>query len=109
MLREQKNIDCSDALGVDELVRLLERCDAFRKPQRFADVLLACDCSARGPQTLNESAFPQRQRLTSILKAAQSVITSVIAETAIAEGLDGKQIGERVHAARVSAVALHIN
>ena len=109
VLREQNNIHSSNASGADELVRLLERCDAFRKPQRFADLLLTCECSARGPQTLSESAFPQRQRLTSILKAAQSVITSVIAEAAIAEGLDGKQIGERVHAARVSAVAPHIN
>ena len=108
MLREQNNIHSSDALDAGELVRLLERCDAFRKPQRFADVLLACDCSARGSQTLNESAFPQRQRLTGVLKAAQSVVTSVIAEAAIAQGLDGKQIGEQVHAARVSAVALHI-
>ena len=109
VLREQNNIHSSNAMGADELVRLLERCDAFRKPQRFADVLLACDCSARGPQTLDESAFPQRQRLSGILKAAQSVVTSLIAEAAIAEGLDGKQIGERVHAARVSAVAPHIN
>ena len=109
VLREQNNIHSSNAMGAEELVRLLERCDAFRKPQRFADVLLACDCSARGPQTLDESAFPQRQRLSGILKAAQSVVTSLIAEAAIAEGLDGKQIGERVHAARVSAVAPHIN
>ena len=28
-------------------MRLLERCDAFRKPQRFADVLLACECEAQ--------------------------------------------------------------
>ena len=108
MLREQNNIHSSDALGAVELVRLLERSDAFRKPQRFAEVLLACDCSARGSQTLDESAFSQRKRLTGVLKAAQSVVTSVIAEAAIAQGLDGKQIGERVHAARVSAVALHI-
>lgn len=107
VLREQNNIYCSDAFGADELVRLLERCNAFRKPQRFADVLLACDCCARGPLALNESAFPQRQRLTGVLKAAQSVVTRAIAEAAQSQGLDGKQIGEQVHAARVAAVAHH--
>ena len=105
---EHGNIHRSSEFGAAALVRLLERCDAFRKPRRFADVLLACECDARGQLGLDESAYPQRQRLIDVLKAAQSVVTSVIAEAAIAEGLDGKKIGERVHAARVTAVAAYI-
>ncbi len=105
---EHGNIHRSAEFGAAALIRLLERCDAFRKPQRFADVLLACECDARGRLGLHDSAYPQRQRLAEVLKAAQSVVTSVIAEAALAEGLDGKQIGERVHAARVAAVADYI-
>ncbi|NQW93635.1 MAG: multifunctional CCA addition/repair protein [Polaromonas sp.] len=105
---EHGNIHRSSELGAAALVRLLARCDAFRKPQRFADVLLACECDARGRLGLQESAYPQRQRLADVLKVAQSVVTSVIAEDAQVEGLDGKIIGERVHAARVAAVAQHI-
>ncbi|MFN5349159.1 MAG: multifunctional CCA addition/repair protein [Polaromonas sp.] len=103
---EHGNIHRSAEFGAAALVRLLERCDAFRKPQRFADVLLACECDARGRLGLQDAAYPQRQRLLDMLKAAQSVVTSVIAEAAQAEGLDGKKIGERVHAARVAAVAV---
>ena len=106
---EHGNIHRSAEFGAAALVRLLERCDAFRKPQRFADVLLACECDARGRLGLHDSAYPQRQRLADVLKVAQSVVTSVIAEAAQAEGLDGKKIGERVHAARVAAVAQHIS
>ena len=102
---EHGNIHRSAEFGAAALVRLLERCDAFRKPQRFADVLLACECDARGRLGLQESAYPQRERLAGVLAVAQSVVTSVIAEAAQADGLDGKQIGERVHAARVAAVA----
>ena len=109
VLREQTNIQSSIAFGADELVRLLERCDAFRKPQRFSDILLAWDCCARGPHSLSESAWPQRQQLAGVLKAAQSVVTRVIAEAAQSQALDGKQIGERIHEARVTAVAQHIN
>jgi len=109
LLREQPNIQNSVAFGADDLVRLLERCDAFRKPQRFSDILLSCDCCARGPLALNDSALPQRQQLAGVLKAAQSVVTRVIAEAAQSQALDGKQIGERIHEARVAAVALHIN
>jgi tRNA nucleotidyltransferase (CCA-adding enzyme) len=105
---EHGNIHRSSEFGAAALVRLLERCDAFRKPQRFVDVLLACECDARGRLGLEESAYPQRQRLADVLKAAQSVVTSEIAEAAMAEGLDGKKIGERVHAARVASVAAHI-
>ena len=106
---EHGNIHRSAEFGAAALVRLLERCDAFRKPQRFADVLLACECDARGRLGLQDASYPQRLRLLDALKAAQSVVTSVIAEVAIAEGLDGKQIGERVRAARVAAVANHIH
>ena len=106
---EHGNIHRSAEFGAAALVRLLERCDAFRKPQRFDYVLLACECDARGRLGLYESAYPQRPRLAGVLQAAQSVVTSVIAEAAFADGLDGKQIGERVHAARVAAVAQHIN
>jgi tRNA nucleotidyltransferase (CCA-adding enzyme) len=105
---EHGNIHRSADFSAAALVRLLERCDAFRKPQRFAAVLLACECDARGRLGLHESPYPQRQRLAGVLKAAQSVMTSVIAEAAQAEGLDGKKIGEQVHAARVTAVAQHI-
>ena len=103
--REHGNIHRSTEFGAAALTRLLERCDAFRKPQRFADILLACECDARGRLGLEESPYPQRARLKGTLAAAQSVVTSVIAGEAQAAGLDGKKIGEMVHAARVIAVA----
>ena len=105
--REHGNIHRSGEFGPAALVRLLERCDAFRKPQRFGDVLLACECDARGRLGLNESPYPQRQRLLGVLRAAQSVVTSTIAEQAQRDGLDGKKIGELIHAARISAVGVH--
>jgi tRNA nucleotidyltransferase (CCA-adding enzyme) len=105
--REHGNIHRSSDFGAAALVRLLERCDAFRKPRRFADVLLACECDARGRLNLQESGYPQRRHLLGVLAAAQSVVTSEIAGAAQTAGLDGKKIGEMVHAARVAAVAQH--
>jgi tRNA nucleotidyltransferase (CCA-adding enzyme) len=102
---EHGNIHRSAELGAAALTRLLERCDAFRKPQRFADVLLACECDARGRLGLQDAAYPQRPRLLGVLAAAQSVVTHLIAEDAQAKGLSGKDIGELVHQARIQAVA----
>ena len=102
--REHGNIHRSSGFGAAALVRLLERCDAFRKPQRFADVLLACECDARGRLGLAQAAYPQRPHLLGVLAAAQSVATHLIAQTAQSESLSGLQIGERIHQARVAAV-----
>lgn len=103
--REHGNIHRSGEFNPAALVRLLERCDAFRKPQRFADILLACECDARGRLGLSEQPYPQRQRLLLALTAAQSVPTHEVAAAAEAQGESGAKIGERVHAARVQAVA----
>jgi len=103
--REHGNIHRSADFNAAALVRLLERCDAFRKPQRFADILLACECDARGRLGLSEQPYPQRQRLLAALTAAQSVPTHEVAAAAEAQGESGAKIGERVHAARVAAVA----
>ncbi len=106
--REHGNIHRSSEFKAPALVRLLERCDAYRKPQRFADVLLACECDARGRLGLQDSPYPQRARLLSVLAAAQSVATHVVAETAQAAGLTGEQIGTQIRAARVAAVCARL-
>jgi tRNA nucleotidyltransferase (CCA-adding enzyme) len=102
--REHGNIHRSADLSPAATVRLLERCDAFRKPQRFEDILLACECDARGRLGLGESPYPQRARLASALAAAQSIATHLIAEKAMETGASGKIIGELIHQARVLAV-----
>ncbi len=102
--REHGNIHRSAELGAAAVVRLLERCDAFRKPARFAEVLLACECDARGRLGHEHTRYPQRQRLLDALAAAQAVATHVVAADAQAAGLGGKQIGELIHTARVAAV-----
>jgi tRNA nucleotidyltransferase (CCA-adding enzyme) len=106
--REHSNIHRSAPLGAAALLRLLERCDAIRKPQRFADILLACECDARGRLGLEQQPYPQAQRLQGVLDAVLAVDTAPIAEHALAQGHGGKQIGEIIHAARTQAVAQHL-
>jgi tRNA nucleotidyltransferase (CCA-adding enzyme) len=103
--REHGNIHRSGDCGAAALVRLLERCDAFRKPQRFEEVLLACECDARGRLGMQEQPYPQRERLMSVLGAARAVDTAAVAAQAREEGLAGDQIGQRIQAARTHAVA----
>ncbi|WP_353239013.1 multifunctional CCA addition/repair protein [Limnohabitans sp.] len=103
--REHGNIHRSGELNAEAVVRLLERCDAIRQPERFAQVLQACECDARGRQGFEEAAYPQAARLLQAQKAALSVETAPIAQAAAAQGLKGPQIGEQISKARVKAVA----
>ncbi len=103
--REHGNIHRSAELNAAAIMRLLERCDAIRKPERFAQVLQACTCDARGRLGLEHLPYPQAQRLTLALQLAQSVATHLIAEQANAQGASGPKVGEMIHRARVQAIA----
>ena len=61
--REHGNIHRSDGFDATALVRLLERCDALRKPERFRQALLACEADARGRLGFEDRAYPQTERL----------------------------------------------
>ena len=104
--REHGNIHRSAELGPEALMRLLERCDAIRQPERFARVLQACECDARGRLGFDEAAYPQADRLLKAQQAALSVETAPIAQAAAAQGLKGPKIGEQIAKARIQAIAL---
>jgi tRNA nucleotidyltransferase (CCA-adding enzyme) len=103
--REHGNIHRSAELGPEALMRLLDRCDAIRQPERFARVLHACECDARGRLGFEEAAYPQAQRLLQAQQAALSVETAPIAQAAAAQGLKGPQIGAQITQARIQAIA----
>ena len=102
--REHGNVHRSSDFGAAALVRLLERCDAFRKPGRLDDILLACECDARGRLGLEESPYLQRTQLLQSHAAALGVAPEVVAAHAQAAGLEGAAIGERIQEARIAAV-----
>ena len=101
---EHGNIHRSQGIAAAAVLRLLERCDAFRKPDRFADALLACQCDAQGRLGLEHQAYPQRAQLLHMLDVAQSVSTKAVAAQAAQQGKKGAEIGAMVHEARARAL-----
>ncbi len=102
--REHGNVHRSLDFGPEAVLRLLERCDAFRKPARFHELLLACECDARGRLGLEDSPYPQRPRLAAALSTALDVDTAAVSAAALAAGLKGPAVGERIAKARLSAL-----
>jgi tRNA nucleotidyltransferase (CCA-adding enzyme) len=102
--REHGNVSRALELRPDTMVALFERCDAFRKPQRFVDMLRASECDFRGRSGFGELPFPQAECLAAGLKAAQTVNAGQIAQE-----FPGRpqQISTAIRQARVAAVNAH--
>jgi tRNA nucleotidyltransferase (CCA-adding enzyme) len=103
--REHGNIHQSLGFGAEAVLRLLVRCDALRRPERFLLALQACECDARGRLGKEDEAYAQGPRLALLLKAAQSVDSATVSALALQEGLKGPAVGARLDAARLAAIS----
>ena len=83
------------------ILKMLEATDAFRRPERFAGFLQACECDARGRPGFESCDYPAAGHLQMALAAAQGVDAGAIARS----GEPG-DIGARVHAARLQAIGV---
>ena len=104
--RDHGNIGRAFELRPDTIISLLERSDAFRKPQRFLDLLCAAKSDCFGRADLPDIRFPQAEYLAQALAAAQQVQSGAIAQQITAKNLPGQsqQIALAIRQARVDAV-----
>jgi tRNA nucleotidyltransferase (CCA-adding enzyme) len=81
------------------LVETLEALDAFRRPERIEQFVLACEADFRGRPGHEQRPYPQATAFQRAAAAARAVDAA-----ALAAGKSGAQIGEAVRAARIEAV-----
>lgn len=98
--RYHGDIHRAEELRPDTIVRLFEKTDALRRPQRFAQILEACAADFNGRLGWEDKPYPAADRLRRALAAVQSVRAGEIAR----ETPDPEQIPERIRAARIAAV-----
>ncbi|MGV8897959.1 MAG: multifunctional CCA addition/repair protein [Burkholderiaceae bacterium] len=105
--REYGTLNGTPQLDADATVSLLERCDALRKPQRFADLLqtLACSLAGREASDGPDQPLAQHDYLRAALAAAQAVDAGRIAADTV-QAYPGQQqrIALAIRAARVAAI-----
>ncbi len=89
-------------LRPETIVRLFQNCDAWRRPERFTQVLQACAADARGRTGHEQDDCPQAAYLLRALQAVQGVDAGEIAKQCTNNG----EIAARLHAARVAAVSV---
>jgi tRNA nucleotidyltransferase (CCA-adding enzyme) len=88
-------------LRPETIVKVLEAIDAFRRPERVEEFLLACEADARGRAGLEENPYHQADIFRGAYTATQTVDKSVLQE----RGLKGPEFGQALKAERVAAVA----
>jgi tRNA nucleotidyltransferase (CCA-adding enzyme) len=98
--KQHTNVHRAQQLRADTVLRLLEECDAFRRPERFSEMLLACQCDAQGRTGLESRPYPQR----GILEAARANAAAVQLEEAERAGLNGPAIAAALKKKRLAAL-----
>lgn len=87
-------------LRASTMLETLEALDAFRRPQRFAQFLLACEADSRGRPGYEDRDFEQPR----IMRRAFAAAAAISAADVAAEGLEGPAIGAAIRARRLEAV-----
>lgn len=85
------------------ILKILERVDAFRRPERFHKFLLACEADFRGRTGYEDRRYPEAEYLEGAFRAARRVSGRDIAR----DGLEGAQIGEALRRKRLQAITAY--
>ena len=101
MLVSEYHTHCHRAfeLRAATILKMLEATDAFRRPRRFEQFLIACEADARGRKGLEDRSYAQVQLLRGAFAAASAIDTA-----AIAAQHEGRKIGEAIRRERLAAV-----
>ena len=94
-LQQRQRLQTATTLSAEALLALLNSVDAFRRADRFAELLLVCAADAAAGQRKFNSDYLQQA-----LAAAQSVSAGDLQQ----QGLSGKEIGRALQQQRIEAI-----
>jgi tRNA nucleotidyltransferase (CCA-adding enzyme) len=88
-------------LKPETVLKLLDASDAFRRPERFAELLRACEADARGRTGRETEAYPQADYLKATFAAAAGVALT----DEDRQGLAGPAIGAELRRRRLAVIS----
>lgn len=83
------------------VLKVLERTDAFRRPDRFDKFLLACEADSRGRTGFESRPYPQG----AYFRMARQAAAAVSGRDLVREGMDGAQIGDALRRKRLQVLS----
>ena len=82
------------------ILKVLEQADAFRRPERFEQLLVACEADSRGRTGFELREYPQAD----LFRGAAAEASGVEVSDLVAGGLEGAEIGRELHSRRLVAI-----
>lgn len=79
------------------VMKVLKNTDAFRRPERFHELLLSCEADARGRTSLEDNPYPQADYYRQVLEAAQRITAKPLVE----KGFKGEALGQEMDRLRI--------
>jgi len=97
--------DCYQAreMSATQLLELLNRLDAFRRPERFEKILLACKADFQGRPGFETKSYPPEETLRMAFKMSQ--VSDLSAEIAALPDKSGPAIAAFIQQKRLTAIA----
>lgn len=99
---QHSNIHRADELRAATFLKVFNKLDVWRKPEKLQQVLLCCEADHRGREGHQQMPYPQKERIETAYNAALSIEVQAI----IADGFTGKAIRDELDSRRVHAVKL---
>jgi tRNA nucleotidyltransferase (CCA-adding enzyme) len=87
-------------MPADDVVKLIERLDGFRKPQILEPFILACEADARGRTGFEQRDYPAAD----FLRQAHQVCCAVTGKPFVEQGFKGLEIKQAINQERIRRV-----
>ncbi|MFB2686809.1 multifunctional CCA addition/repair protein [Shewanella mangrovisoli] len=97
---QHQNVHQAFELRSETIIKLFDKADFWRKPERLEQLLLACIADMRGRTGFEHHAYPQGDYLSACFSVASSVDVKAI----IAAGFQGAQIKQALNSKRIEVV-----
>ncbi|MDG3089096.1 multifunctional CCA addition/repair protein [Vibrio hannami] len=98
---QHSNIHRTKELRPATFLKIFNKLDVWRKPEKLAGVLLCCQADHQGRKGSEETPYPQK----SIFESAYQAALSIEVQEIIADGFKGKAIRDELDKRRVDAIA----
>ncbi|WP_063659143.1 multifunctional CCA addition/repair protein [Aliivibrio fischeri] len=99
------NIHRAAELRAQTFIKIFDKMDVWRKPERLAPILLCCQADHAGRLGLEAQPYPQKKRF----EAAFDVAKNVEVKDVVAAGFKGPEIREELSKRRIEAVKDKLN
>ncbi|GGK36010.1 multifunctional CCA addition/repair protein [Aliivibrio fischeri] len=94
------NIHRAAELRAQTFIKIFDKMDVWRKPERLAPILLCCQADHAGRLGLETQPYPQKQRFEAAFDAAKNVEVKDV----VAAGFKGQEIRDELNKRRIEAV-----